>query len=157
MRRSDKTTDNKDYIYDIMQPRQINDGGTLKENAANKVLVSSLTYEDGIYWKTYTVTRSDEHLGLLKLDAKDDNIHVGGLCKIGGAAYLITSISSDGKEIEVNGNIPKKYTAAKFACAMVVNNTVQETESGTLQTDGYYQKPANDDGDRMIESVIKNG
>ena len=157
MRRSDKTTDNKDYIYDIMQPRQINDGGTLKENAANKVLVSSLTYEDGIYWKSYTVTRSDEHLGLLKLDAKDDNIHVGGLCKIGGAAYLITSISSDGKEIEVNGNIPKKYTAAKFACAMVVNNTVQETESGTLQTDGYYQKPANDDGDRMIESVIKNG
>ena len=40
---------------------------------------------------------------------------------------------------------------------MVVNNTVQETESGTLQADGYYQKPANDDGDRMIESVIKNG
>ena len=154
MRRSDKTTDKKDYIYDIMQPRKIDSA----DNAANKIEVnSSLTYEDGLFWKAKKVTRNENHLGLIKLSAADSNIHVGGLVKIGGTIYYISSISSDGTEISVNGNIPVTYTDAKFACAMVVNNTVQETDSGSLLPDGYYLKPANDDGDRMIESVTKTG
>ena len=146
VRRSDRTTDGKNILYDIMLPRT---------DAGNKIELSSLTYQEGLYWKQKNVIRDESTPGLLKLDEPDSNIHAGGLVKIGGTNYMIQSVS--GTDVNISEEVPVEYTEALFACSLVVNNTVTETEFGALQSDGYYLKPANDDGDRMIESVTKSG
>lgn len=146
VRRSDRTTDGKNILYDIMLPRT---------DVGNKIELSSLIYQEGLYWKQKTVKRDESTPGLLKLDEPDSNIHAGGLVKIGGTNYMIQSVS--GTDVNISEEVPVEYTEALFACSLVVNNTVTETEFGALQSDGYYLKPANDDGDRMIESVTKSG
>lgn len=153
-------------IYDVMESRYQNDNTTV--NAANKITIpsnlanSDWIFEDGIYWKKLSVTRDNVLLGKLTLNAADANIHAGGLVKVGGTNYLIDSVS--GTEISISGNPPETYTEAYFARGvMVCNNTVTESSGGTLQSSdhgygyGYYSKPANDDGDRMIESVSNEG
>lgn len=153
-------------IYDVMESRYQNDDTTV--NAANKITIpsnlanSDWIFEDGIYWKKLSVTRDNVLLGKLTLNSTDANIHAGGLVKVGGTNYLINSVS--GTEISIDGNPPETYTEAYFARGvMVCNNTVTESSGGTLQSSdhgygyGYYSKPANDDGDRMIESVSNEG
>lgn len=153
-------------IYDVMESRYQNDNTTV--NAANKITIpsnlanSDWIFEDGIYWKKLSVTRDSVLLGKLTLNSTDANIHAGGLVKVGGTNYLIDSVS--GTEISISGNPPETYTEAYFARGvMVCNNTVTESSGGTLQSSdhgygyGYYSKPANDDGDRMIESVSNEG
>ena len=156
MRRSDRTTDSKNYIYDVMLERTKTEGGTTISDY-NKINLSgsSIVFEDGIYWNEKTVTRDADNLNLIKMPAADKNVHPGGLVKIGGTIYLVDSVS--GVNVTLNGNIPVNYTDALFGYAMVVNNTVTEAESGELQTDGYFISPSNDDGDRMMESVKKTG
>lgn len=159
---------NGNVIYDVMESRYQN--GDTTANTANKISIPSnlssddWKFEDGIYWKKLTVTRAPVLLGKLILAAKDENIHTGGLVKVGGTNYLIGSVSADGKEISIAGNPPETYTEAYFARGvMVCNNTVTESSGGTMQSSdhgygyGYYSKPANDDGDRMIESVSNEG
>ena len=156
MRRSDRTTDSKNYIYDVMLERTKTEGGTTISDY-NKINLSgsSIVFEDGIYWNEKTVTRDADNLNLIKMPAADKNVHPGGLVKIGGTIYLVASVS--GVNVTLNGNIPVNYTDALFGYAMVVNNTVTEAESGELQADGYFISPSNDDGDRMMESVKKTG
>ena len=156
MRRSDRTTDSKNYIYDVMLERTKAEGGTTISDY-NKINLSgsSIVFEDGIYWNEKTVTRDADNLNLIKMPAADKNVHPGGLVKIGGTIYLVASVS--GVNVTLNGNIPVNYTDALFGYAMVVNNTVTEAESGELQADGYFISPSNDDGDRMMESVKKTG
>uniref|UniRef100_UPI0025E28E92 hypothetical protein n=1 Tax=Treponema sp. TaxID=166 RepID=UPI0025E28E92 len=43
------------------------------------------------------------------------------------------------------------------ALAAIVDNTTPENSGSEIQSDGYYESPAYDDGDRMIESVDKSG
>lgn len=156
MRRSDRTTDSKNYIYDVMLERTKTEGGTTISDY-NKINLSGsgIVFEDGIYWNEKTVTRDADNLNLIKMPAADKNVHPGGLVKIGGTIYLVASVS--GVNVTLNGNIPVNYTDALFGYAMVVNNTVTEAESGELQADGYFISPSNDDGDRMMESVKKTG
>lgn len=163
-----RTTGN--VIYDVMQSRY--ETGDTTANIANKITIpdnlesAEWIFEDGIYWKKLSVERdpAGNLLGKLILSASDENIHTGGLVKVGGTNYLISSISADGKEISIAGNPPLTYREAYFARGvMVCNNTVTESSGGTLQSAahgygyGYYSAPANDDGDRMIESVSNEG
>ena len=46
---------------------------------------------------------------------------------------------------------------AYVAIAVIVDNTIPEGDGETIQSDGYYNPPSRDDGDRMIESVDKSG
>ncbi len=124
----------------------------------NRVPISGLEFSDGLYWKKQTVTRNTSNLNSITI-TEDSNIHVGGLVKLGGTIYTITAKS--GTEITINGQPKVEEENAFFAIANVVDNSVQESESGAKsKTEGYgfgYCTPANDDGDKMIESVVVTG
>ena len=147
----ERTLTDKHYVYDVMRA---------KENS--EVNYSDLTSDSGLMWKSKSVGRSQTSLGTLTLGDKDSNIHVGGLCKIGGTIYFISSVSADGKTIGIDGQ-PEYKTASEtalFAIANVVNNNV-ESGSGEKSTDdgtyGYFTDISNDDYDHMVESVKKSG
>ncbi len=147
----ERTLTDKHYVYDVMRD---------KENS--EVNYSGLTSDSGLMWKSKSVGRSQTSLGTLTLGDKDSNIHVGGLCKIGGAIYFISSVSADGKTIGIDGQ-PEYKTASEtalFAIANVVNNNV-ESGSGEKSTAdgtyGYFNEISNDDYDHMVESVKKSG
>lgn len=141
----------KHVVYDVMRSK-----------AKSEINYDALTSDSGLMWKSVSVDRSSSSLGTLTLSTLDPNIHVGGLCKIAGSIYLISSVSADGLTIEIDGQ--PEYTAATetalFAIANVVNNNV-ESGSGTKSTTdglyGYYSSISNDDGDHMVESVSKSG
>lgn len=141
----------KHVVYDVMRSK-----------ANSEINYAALTSDSGLMWKSVSVGRSSSSLGTLTLSALDPNIHVGGLCKIAGSIYLISSVSADGLTIGIDGQ--PEYTAATetalFAIANVVNNNV-ESGSGTKSTTdglyGYYSSISNDDGDHMVESVSKSG
>ena len=141
----------KHVVYDVMRSK-----------ANSEINYAALTSDSGLMWKSVSVGRSSSSLGTLTLSALDPNIHVGGLCKIAGSIYLISSVSADGPTIGIDGQ--PEYTAATetalFAIANVVNNNV-ESGSGTKSTTdglyGYYSSISNDDGDHMVESVSKSG
>ena len=141
----------KHVVYDVMRSK-----------ANSEINYGALTSDSGLMWKSVSVGRSSSSLGTLTLSALDPNIHVGGLCKIAGSIYLISSVSADGLTIGIDGQ--PEYTAATetalFAIANVVNNNV-ESGSGTKSTTdglyGYYSSISNDDGDHMVESVSKSG
>lgn len=141
----------KHVVYDVMRSK-----------AKSEINYAALTSDSGLMWKSVRVGRSSSSLGTLTLSTLDPNIHVGGLCKIAGSIYLISSVSADGLTIGIDGQ--PEYTAATetalFAIANVVNNNV-ESGSGTKSTTdglyGYYSSISNDDGDHMVESVSKSG
>ncbi|MCI5518967.1 MAG: Ig-like domain-containing protein [Treponema sp.] len=141
----------KHVVYDVMRTK-----------AKSEINYDDLTSDSGLMWKSVSVGRSSSSLGTLTLSTLDPNIHVGGLCKIAGSIYLISSVSADGLTIGIDGQ--PEYTAATetalFAIANVVNNNV-ESGSGTKSTTdglyGYYSSISNDDGDHMVESVSKSG
>ena len=141
----------KHVVYDVMRSK-----------AKSEINYDALTSDSGLMWKSVSVARSSSSLGTLTLSDLDPNIHVGGLCKIAGSIYLISSVSADGLTIGIDGQ--PEYTdapeTALFAIANVVNNNV-ESGSGTKSTTdglyGYYSSISNDDGDHMVESVSKSG
>ncbi|MEE3410472.1 MAG: Ig-like domain-containing protein [Treponema sp.] len=143
------------------KPLEIFDPMISKKADGNRSATTGLTFEDGLYWKDKTVTRDDTNLNMLTLGAKDDNIHTGGLVKLGGSIYRIKSVSDSGLSVEIEGQPKSSYTDALFAIANVVDNEVNEGTAGTRRTaEGYgygYNSPSNDDGDLMIETLTQNG
>ena len=147
-------------VYDIMRPKA--DG----KSAIDKSNTTSYPTEDGLIWKKMTVTRSESNLAVITLGSADDNIHTGGLCKIGGSIYMIKNMikNASGTTIELDGSpeMPASGTSqeALFAIANVVNNNI-ESGNGTKSTSddyyGYFNSISNDDGDHMVESVLKTG
>lgn len=143
-------------IFDPMLARQDESKVAIPEN---RMAITGLEYMDGMYWKKYSgISRDAENLDKITVNGitSDKNIHDGGLAKIGGKNYLISSVS--GNEITLAGNPSVNFTDIYFARGvMVVNNTITESSGGTLMHDGYFSAVVNDDGDRMIESVKKEG
>lgn len=119
----------------------------------------TIVYKSGLYWKYKTMTRDSTNLSSLTLTSSDYNIHKGGLVEIGNALYAVDSVS--GTSVTIKGSPESTFVAAYFALSLVVDNTITESSSGSLQsTSGYgygYNTPLNDDGDRMIEGVSKSG
>ena len=151
----------KAFVYDVMLDKKTSGNAseiTGIKAGKNPASNGDIVYESGLYWKYESVTR--DSLSTLTLTGEDANIHTKGLVKIGGSIYTISAIS--GTTVTLPEEVPTTYTAAYFALAMVVDNTVIENTGGSLQTStgygcGYYTSPSNDDGDRMIEGVTKSG
>ena len=106
----------------------------------NREITSGYTMEDdGLYWTSMDVTVSGTNL---TLSEDSDNIHSGGLAKVNGIIYRINSKS--GTLLTLSDAPGNAVTTAKFALAEVVDNTIPEDAS-------------HDDGDQMIEKLIKTG
>ena len=143
-------------VYDIMRP---------KANGNSAVVISDTSNfetEDGLIWKKLSVTRSQDNLSGITLQTADDNIHTGGLCKIGGSIYMIKNVN--GTTIELDGSPEKPVGVdnqdALFAIANVVNNNIESGNGSKSESDdyyGYFNSISNDDGDHMVESVLKTG
>ena len=121
-----------------------------------RISTSGLTNRYGLYWKSQAVGRDENDLNVLTITA-DPNIHVGGLAEIDGAVYRIMSI--DGSKVTINGQPRKEVTAALFAVANVVDNTIQESSYGERRVTDYgfgYDSPSNDDRDLMVEAVVND-
>lgn len=157
-------------LYDVLKAR---------DNAETDIssgLPSDLTYSnpadggDGLYWYHKTATRNPNALDVLTISGasaaenatnaqKKATIRPNSLVKIGGALYLVTDVSGD--SVTINGYPDASFTDVYVALAAIVDHTVSEAApTGTnveVLADGYYKEPQFDDGDRMIESVNKNG
>lgn len=143
--RTDNNSDTS-YLYDTFN---------LKNTEGNKTALSQLTSEEGLYWKTLTVSRNDYLLSELTLSAADPNVHAGGLVKLGGAIYRIKSVND--RTVIIEGSPEARYTDAKFALAQIVDHTLTESNGVSLGSNGYYSDVMNDDGDCMVESVTRQG
>ena len=143
-------------VYDIMRSK------TDEKSAIDKSNSATFPTEDGLIWKKLTVTRSSENLAIITLSAADENIHTGGLCKIGGSIYMIKNANGTTIELDGSPEMPASDNSqdALFAIANVVNNNI-ESGNGTKSTSedsyGYFTSISNDDGDHMVESVLKTG
>ena len=144
-----------DIVYDIMRSK------TDEENSA--INTSGLTKgDDGLFWKELSITRDPKNLAIITLSAADANIHTGGLCKIGGSIYMIKNANGTTIELDGSPEMPASGTSqeALFAIANVVNNNIESgngTKSTSADSYGYFTSISNDDGDHMVESVLKTG
>lgn len=145
---------NDNTVFDPMFPKAKQANGTYKHSYSVGT-GSGAVYEDGLYWFKQTVTRDASNLSVLTLSADpNEHIHKGRLVKIGGAVYTIKNV--DGKNIVLDGNVEADWTEAMFNYGIVIDNTTQESESGTEKGAGPYgyKYPKNitsDDGDGMVE------
>jgi len=125
-----------------------------KTDGDNKLAIGSLDYDSGLYWKVFTVGRSS-NLKELTLPGADSNIHTGGIVKIGGTIYTITSVSGD--IVTIDGSPTQSETSAKFAIAQIVDHKLTESNGSILGSNGYYTDVVNDDNDNMVEKVATQG
>ena len=150
------------YIYDVMWNKAANSGKNYRVSTSSYNKTSEC-----LYWKTESLTQSATTTNSITISAANPNIHKGGLVKIAGVIYLISGVNdvSSPTVITIDGSLDVENvgSTADFAIASVVNNTIQESSSGTKITDsssygyGYYQSAANDDGDHMVEYLSSDG
>ena len=145
-------------LYDVLLSRNNAaidiTGLTIKDLGSETTTTdNTLVKDSGLYWYRKTITRSDS-LNTFTV-SNTTGIRVNALVKIGGALYLITDVN--GSSVTINGSPEKKYNVGYIAIAGIIDNTTPEGSGTNIQSDGYYEKPSRDDGDRMIESVDKSG
>ena len=139
----------------LAENQAIYDTYFLKSDSANKLVISGLTYDSGLYWKTLTVNRSSNLAEMTLSTGADNNIHTGGMVKIGGALYTITDVS--GNVVTIDGSPSQSETTAMFAMALIVDHELTESNGSTLGGNGYYTDVVNDDDDNIVESVTVQG
>ena len=135
--------------------RAVYDTWYLKDDLSNKLAYESLQYDSGLYWMTETGIGREENLKVLTLNSTNPNIHPGGLVKIGGAIYTITSVS--GATVIIDGSPAIGEDTAYFAVAQVVDHELTESNGTVMGANGYYTNVINDDSDSMVESVSVQG
>jgi len=135
------STESKAYIYDPM---------TKESN--NTEITSGLTYESGMYWENATYSA---YSGFTITVSDASNAKVGGLLKVGGQIYKISSV--EGNVVTLKTELPAGLAATGnvlFAKALVVDNTSAESPNGTVKDDnGYPTLTNNDDGDGFVEGI----
>ena len=157
------SVNNKHTLYDVLQAREpakvdltgvsVPQLGSEGASAADNTIVKY----SGIYWYKKTAGREDT-LNTFTVDDSDagkKGIRKNALISIGGALYLITDVN--GNSVTIDGFPEKNITTAYVAVAAVIDNTTAEGAGTAIQADGYYESPKFDDGDRMMESVVKSG
>ena len=145
-------------LYDPMIAR-----GNSSHEIANYTGTGSgwaLNSDDHLYWTERTVSE-DSTTNSVKINTDDPHIHVGGLVKIHGVIYRIKSVSGTTITLGTNDeDTPVSVSSGEkiyFALANVVDNNVQEGDGTVDDGAGYYTNPSYDDGDKMIESLVKQG
>ncbi len=157
MRRNTTGSPEVDTIYNVKRARGENtttvDASVARMGSENE---GDVVYDSGLYWYKKTVERDEANLNVITVTGgEDENIMRGGLVKIGGAIYLINSVSDT--TVTISGKPLLSETTAYFANALVVNNTSAENGSGETDEAGYYTSISDDDGDGMVERVKVNG
>ena len=140
-------------IYDVLKARD-----DAAVNLADKTSLGLEEGEEGLWWYKKTVTRDEENLNVLDFGTEGIKVvRKNCLIKIGGSLYLVTGIN--GTKATIDGYPGKDFTDAYVAVAGIVDNMTPEAapSTGSVEADGYYAAPSRDDGDRMIESVLKSG
>lgn len=132
-----------DNLYDVM---------LAKTDDNNTVSISDKETEEGLYWKDLTVSSVDGTTVTLSSD--DGNVHAGGLIKINNVIYTIKNKAD--AVLTLSGE-PGNATEAKYALANIVDNTTAEGQGTSKNENGYYTNGTYDDGDNMIESLVKQG
>ena len=143
------------FVYDPM---------LVKTDPKNKLTIGgSISYDSGLYWKEYGGVSWNAGNPATLTFTTDKNVHTGGLVQANGAIYRIESVTDTGiTGITLDAALAgDPGSTVKVALALVVDHLSAEgsVSSASLETDGYYSNAnmLNDDGDRMIESVSKNG
>lgn len=145
-------------LYDVLRARKaaaIDITGTAiaalgsETSEADNTIVT----DSGLYWYRKGISRVSGNTITLN---GASGIRGSSLIKIKGVIYLVESVS--GNSVTLTTQPPADADVAYAAIAGVVNNTVVEGEGNAISTtDGYYDAPSRDDGDRMMESVYRSG
>ena len=142
-------------LYDVLKDRNsaaISISGTIPILGSAGDTDNAIVTNNNLYWYHRTISNiSGQTFTISNATA----IRPSSLLQINGAFYLVTAVS--GTSITVDSPVPAGSTVAYVAIAGIINNTTPEGDGTTIQTDGYYEAPSRDDGDRMIESVDKSG
>lgn len=142
-------------LYDVLKDRNsaaISISGTIPVLGSANDTDNAIVTNNNLYWYHRTISNiSGQTFTISNATA----IRPSSLLQINGAFYLVTAVS--GTSITVDSPVPAGSTVAYVAIAGIINNTTPEGDGTAIQTDGYYEAPSRDDGDRMIESVDKSG
>ena len=128
---------------------------------ANDSSAYTLDTDDHLYWKQVHVS-SVSAANEITISTEEPNLHTGGLVKVNGVIYRISSVT-DGNKIKIGdkGESLNIGVAAgdniEFALANVVDNPIQEGDGSSKNGAGYWTNGALDDGDLMVESLVKQG
>lgn len=139
-------------VFDPMIRTKKNDSAV----AGNALACSSLSYEDGIYWKSLTATVNGKVLTL----PSNENVHNHGLARINDVIYRIDTLTTSAgtSTITLSGDPGiSGSTQVLFAIANVVDNPTRESPGTYTITSDYgwgYKSDSDDDGDLMIEGLI---
>ena len=114
--------------------------------------------DSNIYWKTNTVTAVNDRIITV---TADQNIHRGGLAKIGGIIYRIENVSGGSVTLDGTPSPSVVGEQALFAIGHVVEHVGSENigKKADIYTDstkygyGYYPDGSDGDGDLMVEKV----
>ena len=148
-----KGTGGYSRIYDPMRARKKD--GEAGENNYIENYSTALTYSDGLYWSSATVSGNTGSSITFTTDLPK-HVHKGGLVKVKGVIYTIKDMGDD--SITVDGNVSiASGKQVQFALANVVDNPIQEGEGTGKNEAGYWTNPSLDDGDNMVESLINQG
>ncbi|MBQ9237986.1 MAG: Ig-like domain repeat protein [Treponema sp.] len=114
---------------------------------------AGLNFGEGLWWRPITVTSVSGTS--LTLQAMHPNVHTGGLALVNGTIHRIESVIGNVVTLEDD---PGATTTALFAVgAVVVDNTIAEGLGTVSDGAGYYSGGTYDDGDNMMESLIRQG
>ncbi len=155
-----------DYVAFYFMRRNINNNSEkdsilnplyVRDEVNNNLDIQTLTYDSGLYWQQNIVVRNEAALNVLSFATDGSIARKGGLVKIGGAIYTITDVT--GNSVTINGNpiYTGETETAYIADAIVIDNTIQETGSASIDSvTGYPSSITNDDGDGVVEYLKKN-
>ena len=142
-----RTSNGNNYITDVMKKQ-----GTGLENC---ILLSGLTSDDDLYWKTVTGCTAKNSIEIeVPAASLPSFARSGGLCRINEVIYRIESITDgqNGKKIvTIDSKIDNGSVSVDFALAQVIDNKVSELGITTFFGD-TSQEITNDDDDQMVES-----
>lgn len=142
-----RTSNGNDYITDVMKKQ-----GTGLENC---ILLSGLTSDDDLYWKTVTGCTAKNSIEIeVPAASLPSFARSGGLCRINEVIYRIESITdgeSNKKIVTIDSKIDNGSVSVDFALAQVIDNKVSELGITTFFGDDTHEI-TNDDDDEMVES-----
>ena len=138
-------------VYDVLKKRA---EAETDISTTAKMTAAGLVYDtqDSLYW--YKNTAESVNGSVLTISS-GKGLRKNALVKINGSYYLITEVN--GSDVTLNNAPAGDVSTVYVALAGIVDNTTSEkaSEDAVKGEDGYYTSFVNDDGDRMLEDVIK--
>ncbi len=145
-----RSTDNK---IELPLPKNDNAAWISDSGSAYAGDKSALTEQDGLYGKKIPGIYDRNTFTASSVSDVSSNkfIRAGGLIKIGALYHKIIKV--DGPAVTFEGEAGKSEVYAFFPAAIIVDNTSSETPSWTNGSCFISR----DDGDGIVEEVIKSG